>query len=90
MWYNIDTIKKGEIKMTILTVNEFDNEVTIMVHDDGTVTKLNNQAEINQAMAIIAKANEQAKKADENKEPKWWELQGFNQDPTKIYWGERW
>ena len=76
--------------MTILTVNEFGNEVTIMVHDDGTVTKLNNQAEINQAMAIIAKANEQAKKANENKEPEWWELQGCNQDPTKICWGERW
>lgn len=76
--------------MTILTVNEFGKEVTIMVHDDGTITKLNNQAEINEAMAKIAEANEQAKKEEENREPEWWELQGLNQDPTKVYWGERW
>ena len=76
--------------MTILTVNEFGKEVTIMVHDDGSVTKLNNQAEINEAMAEIAEANEQAKKEEENREPEWWELEGYKQDPTKVYWGERW
>ena len=88
VWYNKDTIKKGEIKMTILTVNEFGKEVTIMVHDDGTVTKLNNQAEINEAMAEIAKANKQAKK-EEEKHPWWW-YQGMNEEPGRIKWnGDR-
>ena len=74
--------------MTILTVNEFGKEVTIMVHDDGTVTKLNNQAEINEAMAEIAKANKQAKK-EEEKHPWWW-YQGMNEEPGRIKWnGDR-
>jgi hypothetical protein len=73
--------------MTILTIHNNGREVTIKVNNDGVVTELNTQEEINQAYAEIAEANEKAKQ--EKKELEWWAYEGYNSDPTKVKWGER-
>ena len=74
--------------MTILTTNNNGREVTIKIDDNGVVTELNTQEEIDQAYAEIAKINEKAKQ-EEKEKPEWWECEGYNTDPTKVKWGER-